>query len=144
MTGGARAAALAAALAGLMSDGARADVPVRSGEHATFTRLVFADGRAEGWTASRPDAGIVVLDGPDAATTLDLGAVFARIPRGRIVDATAEPGRLVLTLGCDCPVEVSRIASGHVVIDVTNGPPLPAGRPHVSRRISFVGAAPNG
>ncbi|WP_299818255.1 hypothetical protein [uncultured Jannaschia sp.] len=119
-----RIAPVLAALAALPVSAAAESVRVRSGEHATFSRLVFPSEEALEWTVERPWAGearIAFMPSPD----LDLTDVFARIPRTRLRGMTAGTGAVVLDLGCDCPVEVSQIGSGHIVIDVLDGEPLP-------------------
>lgn len=98
---------------------------VRSGEHATFSRLVFADAPGRTWDIETEgqtyriafSAGV-----PD----LDLSGIFDLIPRTRLNGIDYNGGVLTLRLSCDCPVRVSQIASGHVVIDVENPP---TGRP---------------
>ncbi|WP_299843505.1 hypothetical protein [uncultured Jannaschia sp.] len=99
-------------------------VRVRSGEHDTFSRLVFPSGEPLEWTIERPWAGearIAFAPSPD----LDLAEIFLRIPRTRLRDVTQAPEAVILDLGCNCPVEVSQIGSGHIVIDVVDGGPLP-------------------
>ncbi len=104
-------------LAGTMAPEA-APVPVRSGEHATFTRLVFADPANRGWRVDRPetDRVTITLDGPPL--DLDLRGVFDLVPKTRL-GAIATQGRgLRLDLNCACKVDVRRLASGYVVIDI--------------------------
>ena len=98
---------------------------VRSGEHEGFTRLVFADEPGRAWDVRRSAPGRVDVDFSDGAPELDVGEVFDRIARRRISGIRAVEGTLGLTLACDCPVEVSQIPTGHIVIDVRDGPPLP-------------------
>lgn len=109
--------ALVAALA-LLAGPAAAAVPVRSGDHATFARLVYRDPSASELRVSSVEGGIVELRLGEGAPDLDLGAIFDRIPRERITEASFAGGVLRLTLGCVCDVRVERISSGHVVIDV--------------------------
>ena len=109
--------ALLALLGGAMAAQA-APVPVRSGEHATFTRLVFADTGDSRWTADRPGADSFALAFSGPPPDLDLSGVFDRIPRSRLLGVSLDGARLVLDLACACKVEASRIPSGHVVIDI--------------------------
>lgn len=113
--------AAAVILAGTAVVGA---VPVRSGEHATFSRLVFADTPGRDWSIERAGREAVIVFS-EGAPELDLSQIFDLIPRRRIASAAAEAGRLVLGLGCDCRVEVSQIPTGHIVIDVRDGPVTP-------------------
>lgn len=94
-----------------------AAVPVRSGEHATFSRLVFADAPGRSWSVERMGRRAVIAFSA-GAPDLDLATVFDLIPRRRIVSAASAAGRLALDLGCDCTVEVTQIPTGHIVIDV--------------------------
>ena len=131
-------AAIAASLALLTAAGpGAAAVPLRSGEHRTFSRLVFADASDRSWQISRPAADRVVIAFSAGAPDLDVRAVFDLIPRDRIADVETKGRELSLTLNCDCPVEVFQIPSGHVVIDVRDGNPsassIPAGTGRTTR-----------
>ena len=90
---------------------------VQSGEHSTFSRLVFADRADRAWTITR-DGTSVKIDFSAGVPDLLLDGVFRWIPRDRLENVTFENGSLRLALGCDCPVDVRQIPSGHIVIDV--------------------------
>ena len=128
----------------LLAAPAAAAVPVRSGEHATFARLVYRDPSGSQVRAMPAADGTVEIDLGTDAPELDLGAIFDRIPRDRIAAVEVTGSILRLTLGCACDVEVGRIPSGHVVIDVvdpTAGPaatPVPAAFPRVVTPIALV------
>ena len=112
-----------------------APVPVRSGEHATFSRLVFPDAPGRGWDVAR-DGERVEIRFSAGLPELDLGRVFALIPRARIRGVASEGDTLSLDLGCDCPVRVFQIPTGHIVIDVEN--PRDGSVPTVSQRPAAV------
>ena len=119
-----RIASLLATLAVLPVCATAEPVEVRSGWHPTFTRLVFPSETLLEWRIERPWAGEARI-AFSPAPELDVRGVFMRIPRERLKGLTAEAGALVLDLNCDCPVEVGQIGSGHVVIDILDGGPLP-------------------
>lgn len=121
MTGAVRRLAMGGALALAGTAAAAAAVSVRSGEHATFSRLVFSDVAGRQWQVERKGREAVIVFS-EGSPELDLDRVFDLIPRDRIVSASAGNGRLTLGLGCDCPVAVSQIPTGHIVIDVSDDP----------------------
>lgn len=98
-------------------------VPVRSGDHDRFARLVFPARAGLSWDVTRdtPRAAIIRFDDP--TLRLDLGDVFARIPRNRIQTLTSGSEGLALTLACDCEISVRQIPSNHIVIDILD--PVP-------------------
>lgn len=100
-------------------------VSVRSGEHSTFSRLVFPDQPGREWSVTRRDH-IVEIEFSDGAPLLSLDAVFNLIPQDRLADVSFVTGSLRLSLNCDCPVEVQQIPSGHIVIDIKNAPTVMA------------------
>ncbi|WP_179380976.1 hypothetical protein [Jannaschia marina] len=107
---------------------------VRSGEHGGFTRLVFPAAANRSWTVT-PNGDEALIDFGSGVTGLDLSQVFDRIPRDRISAIAFADGVLRLDLACACPVNVTQIGSGHVVIDVSDPapgasapPPAPAVR----------------
>lgn len=99
-----------------------ADTLVRSGEHATFTRLVlYLPGPAETWSADKADDGYVVEVEP-APSALDTSDVFAFIPRTRISDVSLRDGKILIESACDCHVAVFRARQNVIAIDVRDGP----------------------
>ena len=115
---------------------------VQSGEHATFSRLVFPDKPGRTWRQERPTPSRVEIIFSEGAPDLDLARVFDFIPRDRLREAVFTTGKLILTLGCDCPVDISQIASGHIVVDVGDGPPLPAGDRRLEANRAVLPAKP--
>lgn len=99
-----------------------ADTRVRSGEHSTFTRLVFyLPGPAEAWSADKADDGYLVQVEP-APSALDTSDVFAFIPRTRISDVSLRDGKVLIESACDCHVAVFRARPDVIAIDVRDGP----------------------
>ena len=93
---------------------------VRSGEHATYSRLVIPMGDGQLWelrTVGRRTEFIV----PGWEGDFDYSTVFDRIPKTRILslNSKTEDGdtRLLMSLGCACEVKAS-ISGQYVVIDV--------------------------
>ncbi|MCX7890033.1 MAG: hypothetical protein N2422_09975, partial [Rhodobacteraceae bacterium] len=101
-----RAVAPAAALL-LAAVSARAEtVAVRSGEHDGFTRIVVNLGAPAAWRLDRSETGYeLAVDRPDL--DFDLSRAFDLIARNRVADLAPAggPGRLAVTLGCDCHAE---------------------------------------
>ncbi|MEC3861837.1 hypothetical protein VK792_11120 [Mesobacterium sp. TK19101] len=113
-----------------------ATIPVRSGEHDDFTRLVLELPVAMGWA----------LDGSGEALTLrldqpghgfDLSTVFDRIPRDRLtgVEQTA-PSQLSLTLACPCTAEPFLFRDRFLVIDLKDAVAPEAAPPRPEPRAS--------
>ena len=99
-----------------------ADTRVRSGEHASFTRLVlYLPGPVEAWTPSDAEGGYVV-DITPAPAALDTSDVFAFIPRTRISDVALRDGRVRIASTCDCHISVFRARDNVIAIDVRDGP----------------------
>ncbi|WP_055682676.1 hypothetical protein [Jannaschia rubra] len=101
------------------------DVRVQSGEHAGFSRLVFAERGMRDWRIDRRPFRSVAIRFMGGLPPLDLSEVFRLIPRTRIRDLRQTEGALILDLGCDCGVSVMRVASGHIVVDVSDDGTLP-------------------
>ncbi|TFL18438.1 hypothetical protein [Jannaschia formosa] len=123
------AAALAFCAVCTGSFAAAQTVPIRSGEHAAFTRLVFPARAGLGWSVARPAPDRVTLTFEDPGLALGTETVFDRIPRSRLAGIAAEGPRLTLDLACDCEVEVSQIGSGHIVMDIAPAPEVAAAPP---------------
>lgn len=96
------------------------NVPVRSGEHGDFTRLVLDAPAGTGWQVEGEGrARSIVLSVPSAR--IDPSAVFSRIPRDRINAISAIGPRLNLQLGCDCSLSVFNVGQRMIVVDVKPG-----------------------
>lgn len=94
-------------------------VPVQSGEHETFSRLVFRLQSGTDWSINRLDhqAQINVAQ-PDIE--FDLSQVFDKIPRKRLIGVSQkEKGApLDLALSCNCEVEGFVQSGSYLVIDI--------------------------
>lgn len=94
-------------------------VKVRSGEHASFTRLVFDFSRRETADLQRV-AGGYRLEINDWLDGYDLSRVFDFIPRSRLRAVEPVPGSsaLFLRLGCDCEVRTFYSNGTRFVVDI--------------------------
>ncbi|CUH79696.1 hypothetical protein [Tropicibacter naphthalenivorans] len=102
-------------------------IAVRSGDHADFTRLVVDLPDGSDWSISDADAGrtkVLRLSRP--GLSFDIGDVFSRISRDRIVDLDSPPQRseLRIELGCACEINAYSFKDKMLVLDVQNGPAL--------------------
>jgi hypothetical protein len=97
-------------------------VSVRSGEHSTFSRLVFRFSTRPDWEMGRVNGGFELRSGrPDVE--FDLERTFELIPRDRVSSVTdLGEGRLFIVSDCDCHVEVFDLEGGYLVVDVKDGP----------------------
>jgi hypothetical protein len=122
-----RRAGLALALTLLPGTLAAQEARLRSGEHEGFSRLVvYMPEPAEIETAAGDRRFEIAFDARFGFETSD---VFYYIPRTRIADIAAEPGRLVLDLACDCAVNVERLSPEIVYLDVADAGDAPASAP---------------
>ncbi|WBL33319.1 hypothetical protein O5O51_01005 [Sinirhodobacter sp. HNIBRBA609] len=120
--------ALIALVLALASSALAEPVAVRSGEHEGFTRLVFPLPSGMGWGLDHAD-GVYTLrpDGP--VDGFDLSAVFRLIPRTRVTEVAALPGKSDVSISVAEGVEATAFetAGGTVVIDFREAP-----EPHVA------------
>ncbi|SMX47388.1 hypothetical protein [Actibacterium lipolyticum] len=105
----------------LFATSARAEtVRVRSGEHADFSRLVVPLSTRVDWSVEASSDGYtLVLENTD--TTFDLSKVFYYIPRTRLANIVARPGRLDLSVTCECHVDAFEVSPGRIVVDIKDG-----------------------
>ena len=117
------AACLAAWLAAMSAAAAAQTVPVRSGAHDGFDRLVLDMPARTPWRIERrADGASVILDGVEPR--FDLGAVFERIDRRRLRSISAPgAGRLDLAFACACETEAFWHAGSMLVIDISDPTP---------------------
>lgn len=123
------AAALAAGL--LLAGPMSAEVAIRSGEHADFSRLVFYFEGPTDWTLGRAGGGYRLVAGgtpPD----YDTSQVFDFLPRTRLLRVDETPAGLDLVVDCVCHADAFEHSPGILVIDIKDGPP-PAGSPYEAR-----------
>ena len=99
-------------------------VPVRTGEHDGYTRVVLDFEQRPEWRVTS-DAGRISLD-TDTRLSFDLSGVYRRIGSERI-DRLVQPapGVLDILLNCDCAARTIELRNEGLVIDVRTGPPEP-------------------
>lgn len=113
-------ATVAAAIAGAAPIVAQT-IDVRSGEHDSFTRLVFYLDEPRDWTLGRTDAGYQLgLDGP--APAFDTEDVFDFIPRRRLLDVRPADDGLSFEVSCPCHVNAFEYRENILVVDFRDGP----------------------
>lgn len=98
-------------------------IPVRSGEHNGFTRIVVDFPRPTDWVVTREAAGFRVTFTP-APRRFDLSRVFDLIPRTRVERVAQSPtdGSLLLYSSCDCELEAFDAGSDAVAFDIKDAP----------------------
>lgn len=97
---------------------------VRSGEHATYTRLVMKLKSDTAWSISQANRmARVQIARPEIQ--FDTSEVFSRIPRTRLQNLaqSKKNGPLELTLNCDCNVEGFMHAGNYLVVDIRDPKP---------------------
>lgn len=96
---------------------------LRSGEHDGFTRLVVDLGTKSGWELGRTATGYE-LRLARGDVDFDLSGVYRLITRDRLsaVSEGGAPGRLALSVPCDCHATAFVTGSGALVIDIADGP----------------------
>lgn len=95
-------------------------VPVQSGNHASFTRLVIEVAEDTDYTVSHtPQSFELRLDEPISG--FDISTVFDFIPRDRIRAITGEGAALRLDVTCACHLRAFRYRGAYLVIDVVDG-----------------------
>lgn len=99
-------------------------VPVRSGEHDGFSRLVMQLPESANWSISRTDRFAQVRVN-QTDIRFDTSRVFELIPRNRLENLfQAETGAsLDLTLNCDCEIKTSTMGGGYLIIDISDPKP---------------------
>ena len=139
--------ALATALLALWPALASAEpVPVQSGEHPDFSRLVFRFGDVPEWRFGRVEGGYELRTGR-AATAFDLSEVFRLIPKDRIAAVEQrDDGRVFLRVECDCYADAFEVDTG-VVVDIRDGRAPASGRfeaplPSLQEQSGTVSAGP--
>lgn len=98
-------------------------VPVRTGTHAAFTRIVFQFPVRRDWRLGRSGDGYELALPGGAA--LDLSGVFDRIDRDRIASMSAPPDgtSVQIDLACTCHATAFRFNDSWLVIDINDGAP---------------------
>ncbi|MGY6410609.1 MAG: hypothetical protein ACXIUV_06250 [Alkalilacustris sp.] len=117
-----RSLALALGLACCLAGGPALSqsLTMRSGEHASFTRLTLPVPAGQSWQVGRTEDGYGVRL-PDLQASIDTSEVFARIPRSRLSDLRIVSQGVDLILGCTaCHANAFR-AGSLLVIDIRDG-----------------------
>ncbi len=100
---------------------AQSALQVRASEHPNYSRLVIPLTQSQDWVTNQ-EGREVVLSLPGQTSRYDVGDVFNRIPRTRLLavrsDTRDETTRLLLTLACDCVVDTNRIGSRFLAVDI--------------------------
>ena len=86
-------------------------VDLRTGDHPTFTRLVFAAPGPVDWSVEQ-DGGVatIAFDGP--VPRLDISNAFYWITRDRVAGIAQDGDALRLTMACDCAPSVVQYETG--------------------------------
>lgn len=104
-------------------------IPVRSGEHDGFTRLVFDVPKGADWRAEQDTADGIIVTFPDQSQGFDTSAVFERIARARVANLRqTAPDRLIVALACECGFTAYALRDRMVVLDITDPDPETAVR----------------
>lgn len=108
-----------------MASSAAGQVEVRSGEHGSFTRLVFyLEAPVSEWEAVKTPGGLMV--GPvdtSEVPEFELGSVFDFIPRVRIADLRITGRGLEIASDCACDITVFPYRDDVLVIDFADVAP---------------------
>ena len=84
-------------------------IPIRSGEHSSFTRLVLTIDPASVWSLVETP-GLIKVEFPDQLLNFDTGSIFDRIPKTRIsgISAALSGDKSVLNIAvpCACPANI--------------------------------------
>lgn len=96
-------------------------IPVASGEHADFSRLVFQYPDQEDWDIGRFEGGYI-LDTPSDVYDYDVAKVFDLIPKTRIVKVENAPGgALKIFTNPGFHLDAFDLRAGRLVVDVKDG-----------------------
>jgi len=97
-------------------------IPVQTGEHPSFTRMVFHLSSDTNWQLGRVDQGYMLQT--SSRDGFDLRRFYDRIPRNRVarVDQVGDD-RLRISVPCDCQAEAFLFRPDILVVDVHDGSP---------------------
>ena len=119
-------------------------VVVVSGEHEGYTRLVLEISPNREWNliTERTSARLVF---PAQNLEFESEAVFARIPRTRLVSIASEQREdaavYMMELGCDCEVSAFSYLDAYIVIDISDPPETSISRPPARHFAPVLSAA---
>ena len=106
----------------ILASGALAQtLPVRSGEHGGFSRLVVDLPGEVAWQLDpQKEAAGYLLRFPDRGFGFDTGTVFDRIGTGRVAAVTSPtPGTLAIDLACDCVIAAQLVGQRMLAMDIS-------------------------
>ena len=118
-----RAVWIALCLIGLGGPAVADPIPVRTGEHSSFTRVVLEIAPNMDWALGRtPDGYVLRLETDDG---FDLSTFFDIIPRARIRSVSQDigAGELTMDVTCACNARAYVFRDSFLVIDVADGLP---------------------
>ncbi|WP_394180905.1 hypothetical protein [Yoonia maritima] len=97
-------------------------ISVQTGEHPSFTRMVFHLSADTNWQLGRVDQGYMLQT--SSRDGFDLRRFYDRIPRNRVtrVDQVGDD-RLRISVPCDCQAEAFLLRPDILVVDVHDGSP---------------------
>ncbi|MCR8549518.1 hypothetical protein M4578_16935 [Salipiger sp. P9] len=101
------------------------EIPVRSGEHGDFTRLVLDVPAGTAWELDQTEAGKVQIRFGRAGYRFDLSRAFDRIDRARVAGLSALPDGqgMTIDLGCACDAEAFLLRDRMLVVDLRPADP---------------------
>ena len=115
------------ALALLASAVQAQDILVRSGDHGSFTRLVFDVAPNARWSMAQEGTRLTVSF-PDHRGRFSLEQIFNRIDQSRIAAVSETDAGVTIELACDCSATAFASGPDMVVLDVSD-PALPERNP---------------
>ncbi|MFK7744698.1 MAG: hypothetical protein AB8B47_06580 [Roseobacter sp.] len=92
-------------------------IPVFSGEHENFTRLVLEIPQGIGWEINEAE-GSSTISLSDFDDGFDLSKAFEIIPRTRLSALVSRKSELQLQLSCDCPIQAYLEQDRFLVVDI--------------------------
>ncbi|WP_193140417.1 hypothetical protein [Meridianimarinicoccus sp. MJW13] len=98
-----------------------AQVTIRSGEHAGFTRLVFYFDQDVDWTLGKVSGGYGLAT-QGTRQSYDFAGVFDRIPRTRVSSLAQNQTHLQISVACICHARAFEVSPRVLVVDVVDGP----------------------
>ena len=114
-------------------------IPVRSGEHNGFTRIVIHAHANSEWTAKRTGK-LIEIELREAPESFDVSHVYSRITRDRIKSVEYSGGALLINTNCDCSASVFYSSPGMIVADIAS-PDIKLATPLIKDGIEGMGEA---
>ncbi|MEP3053591.1 MULTISPECIES: hypothetical protein [Rhodobacterales] len=94
-------------------------IPVRTGDHDNFTRVVLSVPSSSNWV-EEVTGRVILIKISDHKVGFDTSKAFDRIGRDRISSFKASSSNLEIQMGCDCTVESYRTVKNLIVLDIFN------------------------